>query len=89
MSRGPASVIVDEAGNLVGVDYDGTTYRLQVEAVVANGDGDFAGVEVDGTRAAQAVSYPELLSAVESIGDKLDRILGYLATITGDEEPLA
>lgn len=87
MSRGPASVIVDSAGNLVGVTLDGTTYRLQVEAVVASATGETAEIEVEGTRAAQAVSYPELLSTVESIGDKLDRILAYMATITGDEEP--
>ncbi len=88
MSRGPASVLVDESGNLLGVVLDGSVYRLQVEAIVANSDGDSAAIEFEGARAAQAVSYPELLSTVESIGDKLDRILAYMATITGDEEPL-
>ena len=44
MSRGPASVIVDSAGNLVGVVLDGTTYRLQVEAKIIGG---VSGVSAD------------------------------------------
>lgn len=88
MSRGPASVIVDEAGNLVGVDYDGTTYRLQVEAVVANTDGESADIESDGLRSSQAISYPELLSVAVAILDRLDLLLAHIATMTDEEDPL-
>ena len=86
--RGPARLLIDDQGNQLGVVLDGTVYRLQVQAVVADSDGTTSDVETEGSRAAQAVSYPELLAAVQRIGDRLDRVLAQLATMTGEEDPL-
>jgi len=89
MSRGPASVIVDSAGNLVGVVLDGTTYRLQVEAKIIGGvSGVSADVVTEGTRNAQSIEYPELLAAVERIGARLDTVCAQLAAITDERDPL-
>ena len=86
--RGPARLLIDDQGNQVGVVLDGTVYRLQVQAVVTDSSGTSSDVETEGTRAGQAVSYPELLAAVQRIGDRLDRVLAQLATMTGEEDPL-
>ena len=88
MSRNPASILFDSDGNAVGVVLDGTVYRLQVEAVLTDSDGLYVDTEVTGTRQAQAVSYPELLSAVHRIEEALEKINAQLADITGDEDPL-
>lgn len=86
--RGPASLLVDSSGNLVGVVQDGTVYRLQVEGTITDGDGNTANVELDGTRKALAVSDPELLAVASGILNRLDRILAHLEVITGQEDPL-
>ena len=86
--RNPASIIMDVNGNLVGVIQDGTIYRLQVEAVVANSAGETADIEFMGNRAGQAVSYPEMLKVLERISAQLDIVLNQLAEITGEESPL-
>lgn len=86
--RGPARLLIDDQGNPVGVTLDGTVYRLQVEAVVTDGSGLTSAVETDGTRLAQAVSYPELLSLASGILDRLDRVLAHLEQITDQEDPL-
>ena len=87
MSRNPASILFDSDGNAVGVVLDGTVYRLQVEAVLTDGTGAIGGIETEGTRKALAVSDPELLAAVQRIGDKLDTVLAQLADITGEDSP--
>lgn len=84
MNRNPASVLVDSSGNLVGVSYDGTSYRLKVESTTVSAAGISADVETVGNRNAEAVSYPELLEAVLDIGDKLDKVLLHLTEITGE-----
>lgn len=88
MSRGPASVLVDADGNLLGVVQDGTVYRLQVESKVAGTSEAGAVVETMGSREALAVSYPELLKVLEKISSQLDVALNQLAEITGEESPL-
>ena len=86
--RNPASILLDVNGNLVGVMYDGSVYRLQVEAVVTNSDGLNADIETMGSREALAVSYPEMLKVLEKISAQLDVALNQLAEITGEESPL-
>ena len=86
--RNPASLLIDQNGNPVGVLFDGTAYRLQVQTTVADAEGNAAIIEVEGNRTAQAVSSPQLLAAVESIATKLDTILAQLAEITGEDDPL-
>lgn len=86
--RGPARLLIDDEGNPVGVVLDGTVYRLQVQAVLADTDGAVASVESTGSREALAVSYPELLKVAERISSQLDIVLNQLAEITGEESPL-
>lgn len=86
--RNPASLIIDVDGNLVGVLFDGSVYRLQVDTTISDTSGNIADVEVIGTRKALAIEYPELLSAVTRIEDALEKINAQLAEITGDEDPL-
>ena len=86
--RNPASLIIDVDGNLVGVLFDGSVYRLQVDTTISDTSGNIADVEVIGTRKALAVEYPELLSAVTRIEEALEKINAQLAEITGDEDPL-
>ena len=89
MSRGPASVLVDQSGNLIGVVLDGTTYRVQVEAKIVGGaSGISADVVTEGTRNAQSVEYPELLAAVHRIGTQLETVLAQLGAITDEVDPL-
>ena len=88
MSRNPASILFDSDGNAVGVIQDGAIYRLQVEAVVTDASGKTSNLESDGTRVAQAVSYPELLSAIHRIEEALEKMNAQLADITGEEDPL-
>ena len=87
MSDSPASLIVDFNGNLVGVLYDGSVYRLQVEALVGS-NGESAAIEKMGTRGALAVSYPEMLKLLERISSQLDRIAAQLAAVTEEDDPL-
>lgn len=86
--RNPASLIIDVDGNLVGVLFDGSVYRLQVDTTISDKSGNIADVEVIGTRKALAIEYPELLSAVTRIEEALEKINAQLAEITGDEDPL-
>ena len=86
--RNPASLIIDVDGNLVGVLFDGSVYRLQVDTTISDTSGNIADVEVIGTRKALAIEYPELLSAVTRIEAALEKINAHLADITGDEDPL-
>ena len=86
--RNPASLIIDVDGNLVGVLFDGSVYRLQVDTTISDTSGNIADVEVIGTRKALAIEYPELLSAVTRIEEALEKINAQLAEITGDEDPL-
>ena len=86
--RNPASILLDVNGNLVGVIQDGTVYRLQVEAVIANSSGETADIETMGNREGLAVSYPEMLKVLEKISSQLDVALNQLAAITGEESPL-
>lgn len=88
MGRGPAALLVDSDGNVLGVVQDGTTYRLQVEALVTGPGGVSAGIENTGTREGLAVSYPEMLAVLGRISAQLDLVLQHLHTITGEEEPL-
>jgi len=86
--RGPARLLIDDQGNPVGVTLDGTVYRLQVQAVVADSSGATSDLESDGARVAQAVSYPELLALASGILQRLDRVLLHLAAMTDEEDPL-
>ena len=86
--RGPARLLVDEAGNPVGVALDGEVYRLQVEALLTDTDGNSVSTEVIGTRRAQAVAYPELLAVALRIEHALQVLNAQLADITGEENPL-
>ena len=86
--RNPASLIIDIDGNLVGVLFDGTVYRLQVDTTISDTSGNIADVEVIGTRKALAIEYPELLSVVTRIEEALEKINTQLAEITGEEDPL-
>lgn len=86
--RNPASLIIDVDGNLVGVLFDGSVYRLQVDTTISDTSGNIADVEVIGTRKALAIEYPELLSAVTRIEEALEKINAQLADITGEEDPL-
>ena len=86
--RNPASLIIDVDGNLVGVLFDGSVYRLQVDTTISYTSGNIADVEVIGTRKALAIEYPELLSAVTRIEEALEKINAQLADITGEEDPL-
>ena len=78
----------DSDGNLVGVIYDGTTYRLQTESTLVDSTGTEVNVETTGTRAALAVSFPELLACLLRVEASLEKINAQLAEITGDEEPM-
>lgn len=86
--RNPASILLDVNGNLVGVMYDGSVYRLQVEALVTGPGGVSAAIETMGSREALAVSYPEMLKVLERISAQLDRVTAQLATMTDEEDPL-
>lgn len=88
MTSNPAAILFDSDGNAVGVVQDGAVYRLQVQATVTDGGDGVAALEVDGTRTAQAVSYPELLSVAGAILERLDRVCAHLADITGEDDPL-
>lgn len=86
--RNPASILLDVNGNLVGVMYDGSVYRLQVEALLTGPGGVSADIESMGTREALAVSYPEMLKVLERIDAQLARLNAQIATITDEEHPL-
>lgn len=86
--RNPASVLLDLNGNPVGVMFDGTVYRLQVEAVVTNAAGTSADIEQMGSREALAVSYPEMLKVLERISAQLATITTHMAVITDEDDPL-
>ena len=86
--RNPASLIIDVDGNLVGVLFDGSVYRLQVDTTISDTKGNIADVEIMGNREALAMSYPELLSAVLRIEASLEKINAQLADITGEEDPI-
>jgi hypothetical protein len=86
-SSGAKSVITDSGGNPIGVILDGAVYRLQVEAVLAEGEGS-AHIEAEGTRDALAVSYPDLLQAVDRLLVQLKTINRQLAAMTGEDDPL-
>lgn len=86
--RNPASLIIDINGNLVGVMYDGSVYRLQTETTVSDGEGNTAGVEFTGNRIGLSVEYPELLTEVQKLNAKMDTVLLQLADITGEGDPL-
>ena len=88
MSRGPASVLVDADGNVVGVVQDGEVYRVQVQATVAGSDGATAEVNTDGTRQALAVAQPELVAIAYRVEAQLDELLRHARSITGEEDPL-
>ena len=88
MTSNPAAILFDSDGNAVGVVQDGAVYRLQVQATVTDGGDGVAALEVDGTRTAQAVSYPELLATAGAILERLDRVCAHLADITGEDDPL-
>lgn len=60
----------------------------RVEAIITSADGVYVDVESMGTREAQAVSYPELLTAVGRLAAQLETINRQLADITGQEDPL-
>jgi hypothetical protein len=87
MSDSPASLIIDLNGNLVGVLYDGSVYRLQVEALVGK-DGESANIETMGNRGALAVSYPEMIKLLERINAQLDTLNRHMATVTEESDPL-
>ena len=86
--RNPASLIIDVDGNLVGVLFDGSVYRLQVDTTISDTSGNIAEVEVMGNREGLAISYPELLASVVRIEAALDKINAQLADITGEDDPL-
>lgn len=88
MGRGPASVLVDADGNVVGVVQDGQVYRVQVESTIADSDGNVARLDLTGNRKALAVSYPEMLSAIHRMEESLEKINAHLADITGEDDPL-
>ena len=89
MSRGPARILVDDQGNLVGVLYDGSVYRLQTEGVIADSEsGVLAQVIQSGNRKALSIEYPELLNEVRTLTRKLDTVLAHLAQINDEEDPL-
>jgi hypothetical protein len=88
MGRGPASVLVDADGNVVGVVQDGTVYRVQVESTIADSEGTTAEVHVDGTRRALEVAQPELVAIAYRIEEQLAELLLHARSITGDEDPL-
>jgi len=86
--RNPASLIIDINGNLVGVVYDGTVYRLQTETTLTDGAGNTADMELTGTRVGLSVEYPELLQEVRKLTEMMGTVLLQLADITGEENPL-
>lgn len=88
MGRGPASVLVDADGNVVGVVQDGEVYRVQVQATVAGADGATAEVNTDGGRQALAIAQPELVAIAYRIEAQLHELLRHARSVTGDDEPL-
>lgn len=88
MSRSPASVIVDSTGNLVGVVYDGTVYRLQVEATIVNAEGVSADILTQGNLNAQAVESHSATLLLGKILDELGAIRRHLEAITEEDDPL-
>lgn len=86
--RNPASLLIDINGNLVGVLFDGTVYRLQAETTVSDGSGNIADIEFTGTRTGLSVEYPELLIEVRKLTSMMAVVLQQLADITGEESPL-
>jgi hypothetical protein len=84
-NRSPASILYDENGNPVGVMFDGSVYRLQVEALISNADGVSADIEQLGTRNALAVEYPKLYMLQEEILGELIKIRKHLSSITEEE----
>lgn len=89
VNRGPTQVLVDSAGNYVGVVFDGTVYRLQTETAIADAElGTLAQVVQSGNRKALSVEYPELLNEIRSLARKVDKVLAHLAQINDEEDPL-
>lgn len=64
-------------------EFNGSIYRELEEDPV-----ELADLEVEGSRTAQAVSYPELLATASRIETWLHKIHAQLADITGEEDPL-
>lgn len=85
MINTPASILYDENGNPIGVLYDGTVYRLKVDAVISDGEGNLADIEQIGNRDALAVEYPILLKRAEEILGELRVIRRHIQSITEEE----
>ena len=85
MINTPASILYDENGNPVGVLYDGTVYRVQVDTIISDVDGNVADIEQVGNRDALAVEYPMLLKRAEDILGELRIIRRHIQTITEEE----
>jgi len=88
MSRSPASVLVDSTGNLVGVVYDGSVYRLQVEATIVNPEGISADILTQGNLNAQAVESINSTMLLSKILTELGAIRRHLEAITEEDDPL-
>ena len=85
MINTPASILYDENGNPIGVLYDGTVYRVQVDTIISDVDGNVADIEQVGNRDALAVEYPMLLKRAEDILGELRIIRRHIQTITEEE----
>ena len=57
-------------------------------ASCGSGSGGCSCTEVDGNRAAVAVSYPQLLTLVEKVLEQLEKINRHLAQINDEDNPL-
>ena len=85
MINTPASILYDKDGNPVGVLYDGTVYRVQVDTIISDVDGNVADIEQVGNRDALAVEYPMLLKRAEDILGELRIIRRHIQAITEEE----
>jgi hypothetical protein len=85
----PASILFDQQGNPVGVILDDSgNYRLQVQSLIADKDGEEASIDIQGNRVMLATSDQHLLAVAQEILGELRQVKKHLETITGEEDPL-
>ncbi len=84
-------VIYDQFGNPVGVIFDGSVYRLAVDASISGTvSAELTGLDTEtmGNREALAISYPEMLKVLERISSQLDTVLRHLAIVSDESDPM-
>lgn len=85
----PASILFDQQGNPVGVVLDDSgNYRLQVQSLITDKDGEEASIDIQGNRVMLATNDQHLLAVAQEILGELRQVKKHLETITGEEDPL-